>query len=286
MKQTVELDPELVAYRATASFYAQDAFRHGVFPEILNHDGREHLAWLEHSFQSGKPLHDGEIPSADRMAGVYQIDALRSFPRVLIDASPEALVNILQNAGILDEDKLEIGMAIYTPVFGTTPTNSERYFISRAMQEISPQILDTHPSAPLDGMPELFSEGLPFIQQSPFKRFISRARAQRLSHMKEYIEGVSKETGALTIIQNFFPPRAHEEVILWSDNERLLAHFFNAHGPVDGADTLENMQVRLKHLNDIHERTYKLKNGNVDQVSRQILQFVIDLTKIKDPKRY
>jgi hypothetical protein len=243
------------------------------------------MAWLEHSFQSGKPLRGGEVPSEEQMAAVRQLDVLRSFPRVLMDSSPEATTNILQAAGVIDADKLEAGIAIYTPVFGPTPAVSERYFISRAMQEVSPQILESHPSAPHDGEPALFSEGLTFAQPS-FRRFISRARAQRLSHMKEYIEGVSKETGAMTIIQNYFPPHAHNGVILWDDNERLLSHFLSSHGPVDGTDRLENIQVRLKHVDDIYERSRRLMNGNVDQVSRQILQLIIDLTKIKDPARY
>lgn len=284
MSQIVDLNPEQDTFRIVASHYADDAFRHGVFPEILDHQGREHLAWLEHYYKNEKPL-QGEIPSRDFMTAVRQLDALGIFPKTVATASPEAIAKLLQKAGVIDEDRFDNGLEFYTPIFGEAPSEQSSYFIGRALLEIPHQVLEAHPATPFDGSPELFSTGLPFMQSS-YMRYLSRARAQRLSHMKEYIEGTSKDDGVPTHIPTFFPPQAHEMVIQWNDQERLLAHFISSHGPLEETDQLDNVRVSLKHVDDIHNRTKKLTNTTVDEASRQIFQFVIDLTKIKDPTRY
>lgn len=284
MSQIVDLNPEQDSYRIVASLYADDAFRHGVFPKVLGHNGREHIAWLEYSFNNATPL-QAEIASEDLVTGAHHLDALRTFPKAVATASPKAIAKLLQNAGVIDEDRFDNGLAFYSPIFGETPSEQSSYFISHALQDIPRQVLDAHPATPFDGSPELFDKGLPFMQSS-YMRYLSRARTQRLSHMKEYIEGISKDNGVVTIIHKYYSPQAHMEVIQWDDQERLLSHFFSSHGPLEEADRLDDMRVSHKHVDDIYDRCKNLTNSTVDEVSRQILQFVVDLTKIRDPKLY
>lgn len=283
MKQTIEVDPALIAYRTVANAFTVATFQNGIFSATTADTAEDNLAYLQLQCEKDRPFANGSKPTDSFKIAVGQLVGLKRMPSLLASAGHDEIAEQFINSGALAYENSE---QQYEDVFGPEPNRMEAFLIRQACAELDPRFLfDAHPGSDLV-VPAVFSEAVPEYEEA-YRTFVSNGRMARLYHyMKEYLRATDKETGAVVTVTPPQPPKAHIEVIDWQDQERLVASFINAHGFASANDRYKNFAVYIAHADDLERRTSRLNNDNPTQVSLQVSHLLRDLSKIKDPLKY
>lgn len=133
MKQTFELDPELVAYRTVATLYTREAFRHGVFRTVLSQSSQGELGWLQDHCDNDLAFADGSRPTPDFKAAIGMLTAANEIPDTIVRSSADDIVDVFNRAGAtVDRDASYLEEARRT--FGERPTLVEAFIINEALR--------------------------------------------------------------------------------------------------------------------------------------------------------
>ena len=278
MKQTVEVDPEVIAYRTVASLYAEEAFEHGVFASTLGALSGSFLGNLQAICEQNELLGDRTRPTDSFKSAVGQIACIKQLPRLLITASYqdiEEFANEVLNPfqGPSDEELRQ--------AFGATPNRAEAFLIEQAKKQTENHDLFIGNPAGEVELPEMFTRVLPEAEEH-FRLFARAARATILStNGREYLVGSNNEVGeSYIVLSPPFEAYAHSSVIDWDDDDTLVKTFKEKHSAFNTDEYLK-VWVEIAHSDDLTPQSYKLTNDNTDQVGRQFANLLTQLTNIR-----
>ncbi|HMT19086.1 MAG TPA: hypothetical protein PKD20_03950 [Candidatus Saccharibacteria bacterium] len=268
MKQIVELDPELVAFRTVASLYTEEVFEHGIFRSSLGFHSGDNLRYLQAICEQDDLLGDYTKPSDSFKLAVGKLACIKKLPSLICNAGHKEIemlvTEVFGRTQVPYEEEL-------IKVFSDTPNHIEGYLIEQAKKQ----------PARLMEVPELFISVLPEADEY-FRLFTWAARSLFLSSKgREYLVGSNSNNGAGEIILSpFFEASTFNSVADWGDETQLISRFMENHGAFDTA-SYSQIRVDLTHIDNLSPETKVLTNDNTDQVERQFADLLVHLVKIR-----
>lgn len=278
MKQLVELDPAVVAFRSVTESYTRGTFENGVFRVPLGELSGRQLENMQTICAQDALLGDGTRPSDSFKVAVGKLACISTLPAMLSCASYLDIARMVHEVmdpleGPTDKEFMQ--------VFGSAPNSVETYFIQQAREEIvDSDLLIGHPEQRIN-VPEVFMRALPEAEEY-FRLYSRNARSIILSDCaKEYLAGSELNSWKISNLSPALEPKAHKIVTDWSNEDKLVEAFMEIHGNVQEAQNYASLAVGLDHIDDLTTETSVLTNENTNQVGRQFANLLLQLIKIR-----